>query len=450
MKRYIILSAIALSLTILNAADDLSTMLSDGKVSANVRYYYIETQKDKVNAPHTSAHSNAIGGQLSYTTADWNGLSVGATFMTTNGFALPNTVDTSTIGKDNGVREEGSAGGNKAQASFSILGEAFVNYKYDDIEFLYGRKVIKTPLIHAKDVRMIPSAVQGAFINYDLNDNSSLEVAYLTHFKQRTSDEFTNIIEHALGDKTKEVTGSNKGDLLFVDYKYKADAYEVNLYDYYAQDFINSIYLDASFSNTLLDSWKYKITGQYINQTSVGNADDNLADATSVTGGKKINSNSLAFKFNLKKSESSFNIAYSKVFKDSNKHDSLVTPYDGTPLLTNMITSNALFASNYGKGLTSDSVYIGGANGVKLGYAQTYGFLGLKEIKTSIAYLYINNSRFKDSEHDYNAVLAYTRNKFSLALKGIWVKYNATSSANGTINQDNKFIQYRVIANYKF
>ena len=67
--------------------------------------FILATDKDKNNQPNTSAHSNAIGGQLSYTTSTFNGFKTGVTFMTTNGFALPSSVDTSTLGRDNGIRK---------------------------------------------------------------------------------------------------------------------------------------------------------------------------------------------------------------------------------------------------------------------------------------------------------------------------------------------------------
>jgi len=434
----------------IEAADSLESWFKDGKVKGNIKYYFIETNKDHANTPDTSAYANSVGGQLSYTTSDFHGLSSGATFMTTNGFALPGLVDASIIGRDNGVRVEGSPGGKVAQESFSILGEAFVNYKYENLELLYGRKVIKTPLVNAKVVRLLPSAVQGAFVKYNLNEKNSIEVSYLTHFKQRTSDKFIDIIKHALGSKTKEITGSNGGGLAFADYKLKAKNFNMNVYDYYANNFINSAYIGAKFNSKLSKTWKYGFAAQYINQMSIGNANTNLAKTNSATGGKAISTNAFGLKANIKNKESNFALAYTKVLRDSNKHDSLVMPYDGTPLFTNMITSNSLFMSNYGKGLTSDSVYIGGSQGIKLTYGQKYGFIGLKNFKTTLTYLNTTNARFKKAQQDYNIVLGYAKNKFSLALKGIWVMNNSSMAANGTVSQLKQLTQYRVIANYKF
>jgi len=447
MKHFILIPFIFASS--LFAADSITTWFEEGSVKGNVKYYFIETKKDKSDGSSPSSHANSLGGTLSYTTGNLYGFSTGATFMTTNGFALPSSVDTSILGRDNGVREEGSISGEIAQDSFSVLGEVFLKYQYEDFTALYGRTVIKTPLIHAKEVRMLPSAVQGAFVDYQLNE-TNLGASYLSHFKQRTSSKFVNIIEHALGDKTQEITGSTSGEVIILDAVYKNEKLELKAYNYYADNFLNSLYLDASFKNKINTNWSYNAAVQYINQTSIGNADDYFKKSSSVTGGKEIEVNALSAKIGFGYKEANFVFALSEVLKDNSKHDSLVLPWDGTPLLTNMITSNDLFQSNYGKSLTADSIYIGGSRGVKLGYTQKYDFTGVEGFKTMVSYLNIDNEKFKNNQEDFNAVISYTINSFSLALKGIWVNDNTSQKEDGSINQDDSLTQYRVIANYKF
>jgi len=433
------------------AVDSVQSWFEEGTVKGNVKYYYIETKKDIPNSPSTSAHANAIGGQLGYTTANWNGFQTGATFMTTNGFALPNSVDTSILGKDNGVRFNGTPAQKSevAQDSFAVLGEVFMKYTYKDFSALYGRQVIKTPLIHAKEVRMLPSAVQGAFVDYKLG-NASVGASYLTHFKQRTSDQFTNIIKHALGDNTRAITGDDEGEVVVIDGVYKADSASVKLYNYYAKDFMNSLYIDADYKNKLDSGLTVNVGLQYINQKSIGNADDNLRDNTAFTGGKRISSNAFGLKIGAGYDESKLDLAFTKVLADSDRHDSLVLPWDGTPLYSNMITSNDLFQSNYGKALNADSIYIGGSAGMKLAYTQKYDFTGFKGLKTVVSYLNVDNSKFANNQRDYNAVIAYGIGNFSLALKGIWVRHNTSQNTVGTVSQIDKLTQYRVIANLKF
>lgn len=441
---------LALFYSSIQAADSLQQWFEEGKVKGNVRYYYIETKKDKANGSHTSAHANAVGGQLAYQTGSLNGLQLGMTFMTTNGFALPSSVDTSILGRDNGIRLENDASGDIAQDSFSVLGEAFIKYNYKDFNALYGRKVIKTPLMDAKDVRMLPSAVQGAFVDYTLESGIVVGASYLTHFKQRTSSVFTNIVKHALGDQTIAVTGSDKGEVIAVDTVYRSDKTSFQVYDYYAADFINSFYVDAAYKNKLSSGFGYTVSGQYINVRSVGNAETNLAQVGSATGGKKISSNLLGWKVDMSYDETAFTLAYSKVLSNDDRHDSLILPWDGTPLYTNMITSNDLFQSNYGKALNADSIYIGGSEGVKLAYTQKYDFTGVEGFKTVISYLHADNDKFAHAQRDYNAVVAYGIGSFTLALKGIWVRYNSSADQIGTVSQIDKLNQYRVIANYNF
>lgn len=425
----------------------LSEVFSEAKVSGNVMYYYIQTDKDNAATADTSAKANSVGGQLSFDTASLYGVSAGVTFMTTNPFLLnddPSKVETSIIGKNNAAR------GADPTEGFSILGEAYLAYSYADFDFTLGRKAIKTPFVHSKYVRMIPSTVEGLFGSYALNKKSNIEVAYLSRFKQRTSDKFIDIIAHALGANTKAVTGSDGGYLAMFGVNYIQDEISVKAYDYYADDFINSLYLDTSYK-TELSTAKVSFAGQYINQKSIGNADTNLAQVGSVTDGKKINVNAFGLKATASISDAKFVLAYSKVLKDDTKHDSMVLPWDGTPLFANSITSNDLFQSLHGSALKADSIYIGGSQGIKIAYNQKYDSLGLKGFSTAFGYLNTSNSRFAKDQHDYNAVLGYKYDKhFSLFLKGIWVKNNTGADETGTITQLKQLSQYRVIANYKF
>jgi hypothetical protein len=257
--------------------------------------------------------------------------------------------------------------------------------------------------------------------------------------------------EHALGDKTEEITGSKTGGVFMAGIDYKKESYSLKAYDYYAQDFLNSLYIDAVYKMNV-SNVKLTFAGQYINQTSVGNADTNLQNDLTLSGGS-ISVNAIGLKAVAVLKSAKITLAYSNVFRNEGKHDSLVLPWDGTPLFTNMITSNDLFQSIYGSALKADSIYIGGSQGIKLAYNQKFDSFGLDGFSTTLAYLNTSNSRtgFKNAQQDYNLVLGYKANKaFSVALKGIWVQDNTGASEVGTVTQLKLLSQYRVIANYKF
>ena len=373
--KYMVGLSLAASLS-LQGADGFERWFKEGNVHGNIKYYYIDTVKEG-GAPDSSQHANAIGGQLGYVTGSLYGLKIGATFMTTNPFAIPSnpvSVDTSIIGRDNGVYNQNVA---DADDGFSVLGEVYGQYNRDNYELWYGRKIIETPLIDAKEVRMLPSSVEGGMASIKLTSETQISAGFIDKFKQRTSDRFIDIVEHALGMKTHAITGNSSGYVLPVSLSYKDKAVSVRIYDYYSPDFMNSIYADGTFTNRLDGGISYLASVQAMAQESVGNANSNLASDTTLAGGQ-INAQELGAKLGVTYQDSTVMAAYSHVFSNGGDHDSLVLPWDGTPLFTNMITSNDLFVSNYGQGLTSDSAYIGGTTGIKLGVSQKLDFTGIK------------------------------------------------------------------------
>lgn len=455
MNKSIVLAA--LCTFSLQAADGLDTWLKEGHVNGNLKYYYITTAKDGGNQATTSQHANAVGGQLGYTTGSLYGLKLGATLMGTTGLAMSGNLannDTSLVARDEGVRLDGSANGVHADDAFVVLGEVYGLYNRDNYELWYGRKVIETPLIDAKEsARMLPSAVEGAMGSVKLQNGIELSAGYLSGFKQRTSNSYSNIIEHALGANTRVITGHDEGYMIPIVLRYNNNLLSVRMYDYYAPDFMNAIYADATFTNKLNSDWSYSAALQGINETSIGNANSTAAKA--IMGGE-INAQELGAKMSATFRDTTVMAAYSHVFNNEGEHDSLITPWDGTPLFTNMLTANNLFMSDYGKGLQSDSAYIGGTTGVKVGLNQKLDFTGVKGIMAAISYAQYDGSRFTHGpQEDVNGELYYTVGNLALALKGIWSSNNTALLGNDSHNVNNikvsdDFAQYRAIANYKF
>lgn len=445
MKKSIALSFICcLSLY---AADGLGTWLKEGKMYGDIRYFYINTAKEN-NGVNTSQHGNAIGGQLGYTTGTLYGFKLGTTLMTTIPFANPDNpknVETSILARDNGVRVYNSPNGPNADDGFAILGEAYVQYNRDNYELWYGRRVLQSPLFDAKDVRMLPSSLQGGVAKVSFDNKIDVSAGYFDKFKQRTSDQFINIIKHALGANTLAITGSDEGYMIPLSLSWQNSSLSVNIYDDYAPNFMNSLYADVTYKDKINSEYSYIASVQGMIQDSIGNADNYLAE-----NGGKINAQVVAAKVAVTRQDTTIMAACSHVSNNSGDHDSLVLPWDGTPLYTNMLTSNELFSSDYGRALTSDTGYIGGTTGIKFGVMQKFDFTGLEGFKGILEYARFDSGRFPEAQKDINAAIGYTKDNFSLDLKGIWVQNNTTASALGIINQDQKFTQYRVIGNYRF
>lgn len=454
MKKAIFVSgALAASLY---GADTLATAFSEGKTHGNVKYYFIETNKENsASGLDSSAWANSIGGQLGYTTDRLYGFTLGATFMTTNPFALPGNVDTSIIGRDNGIQ-----GTEDPTEGFSVLGEAYLDYQYQGLDLWYGRKTIMTPLVNAKEVRMLPSTVEGGDLSYSFENGIKIGAGYLDKFKQRTSSRFVNIVEHALGLNTETITGHTTGNVLPAYIEWHDAHHVARLYNYYSIDFMNMTYFDAVHNHKVNDSVSWSAGIQGMHQHGIGHSVGAMENNTAAYGGK-INGRFFGLKAGATIDESSFLLAYTNVLGSrDNEHNSLSLPWDGTPLFTDMITSNNLFSSNYGQGLTSSGGYIAGTSGFKAGYTQKYDFTGINGFKSVLSYAYYDNSNFIKAQQDINLVLAYGIGHFDLVLKGIWVRNNSSNSATdadikageagASISQIDKLTQYRVIANYKF
>lgn len=438
---------------------NVNDWFDEGQAHGNIKYYFIETNKEN-SGSSTSAYANSIGGQLGYTTGELYGFTMGGTFMTTNPFALPHSVDTSIIGRDNAIQQGLPAGDPVAQEGFSVLGEIYLDYQYQGVNVWYGRKTIKTPLVNAKEVRMIPSSVEGGDLSYAFENGMKIGGGYFDKFKQRTSSRFVNIVEHALGINTETITGHKTGSILPAYLEWHDAHHIVRLYNYYSQDFMNMTYFDATHTHQVNDDFSWSAGIQGMHQHGVGHSARAMEDDTAAYGGK-INGRFFGLKAGANYDESSFLLAYTNVVGSrTDEHNSLVLPWDGTPLFSDMITSNDLFASNYGQGLTSSGGYIAGTSGFKGAYTQRYDFTGLRGFKSVLSYAYYDNSNFIDAQQDINLVLAYGTGQFNLALKGIWVTNNASNTAadadikagesGASISQIDKLTQYRVIANYTF
>jgi len=446
---------------------NLKDWFAEGSSHGNIKYYFIETnKKNDASSLDSSAWANSIGGKLGYKTAKLYGFTMGATFMTTNPFALPGNVDTSIIGRDNAVQQGKSPGDPIAQKGFSVLGEAYLDYQYQGLDAWYGRRVEKTPLVNPKEVRMIPSSIEGGDVSYSFENGLKLGAGYLDKFKQRTSSEFHNMVKHALGDQAIAITGSDRGSVIPAYLEWRDAHHTVRMYNYFTQDLVNSTYFDAVHKHEVNKDFTWFAGLQGMHQHGIGHAksasfNTKLADGTATTASADINARFFGLKAGATYADSSFLLAYTNVLGSrANEHNSLMLPWDGTPLFTDMITSNDLFTSNYGQGMTSSGGYIAGTSGIKAGYTQKYDFTGFKGFKSVLSYAYYDNTNFIKAQQDINLVLAYKISDFSLALKGIWVNNNAGNTAADTdvkagevgasIVQIDKLSQYRVIANWKF
>jgi hypothetical protein len=439
MNKKIALSVFATALlgaANVQGAEDLSTMFSEGKTSGQIRMFHINrddnTKKDRQIA-------TAIGGHLKFETAAYEGLNFGAAFYTTN--RIFSGLEKDVMGPNASLlANDGS--------SYSILGEAYVQYAISNTVLKGGRQKLDTPLAGSDDARMLPNLFEAyLLINKDIPD-TTLIAGHVTKFAPGTfanqyaggilgvtsgytavaannaayQGEFTNMGTWAIDKKTDGVS--------VVSATYTGvENLKLQLWDYYAHDILNAVYGEANFSWKCLvtDAIKPSLSAQFIKEDDVG---DSLAG--------KVSSLYWGAKFDAKVSDFTLSLAYSQQSKaDSaaeNLKKSTISPWGGMPAYTQgMVTRHQFIAGTDAAKVAANYNFKNvGANVNLTGYYAEYDMddnSGLGTARTA-------------SEAGFDAIYSPE------AVKNLQLRLRGNFPRDYTNGRD--WDEYRLIANYNF
>jgi len=423
----------------LNAADDINSMFSEGKVSGQVRMFYIDREYQGSAGNTTHRGSTAIGGYAKYETASLNGLTLGAAFYTTNEIDSRNTMDQTLFGRDND--------------NYTILGEAYLQYKYQNTIFKGGRQKLVTPMLADDDARMLPNLFEAYVLtNKDIAD-TTLTLGHVTKFAQGTFgrtysrgllaatsgysyvdslnqvESFANVGTYAFGEKTDGITMASASYTGIKNLK-------VDLWDYYAHDIMNIIYGEANVS------WKCLITDalkpyagvQMIKEDSVGDEFGGEIDSMYIAGkfGVKVQNFDLSFAYSQTDENSAAELA------EGGLANAIVSPWGGMPAYT--------------QGMVTRHMFLAGTDAAKVAASYNFKDMGAN-LTTGVYYTEFDmdaNSGYgverTASEAGFDAI--YNPQAFKnlqLRLRGNFPRGFA-ESASGKTGWD----EYRFIANYNF
>ncbi|HUH42195.1 MAG TPA: OprD family outer membrane porin [Sulfurimonas sp.] len=366
MSKQIGLSVLVASMVLissLNGADDINTMFSEGKVSGQARMFYIDREYQGSAGTRTHRGSTAIGGYIKYETAELEGFNLGAAFYTTNKVDSRNTIDQTLLGEDND--------------NYTILGEAYLQYKHGNTSFKGGRQKLSTPMLGDDDARMIPNLFEAYVLTNKDIANTTLTLGHVTKFAQGTfgrvysatptatnankllsaisgysyvdslnqTGEFKNVGDYAFGNSTDGITMAS------ITYT-GIQNLKLTLWDYYAHDIMNIVYgeADISWSCLITDAIKPYAGVQVIKEDSVGDE----------VGGD-INSRYAAAKLGFKVENFDLSFAYSKTGDNDSAEaaaggvaNAIISPWGGTPAYTQgMVTRHAFMAGTAASKVTA-------------------------------------------------------------------------------------------------
>jgi hypothetical protein len=451
MRGTVSLSLLASALVVnAMAADSLESMFKEGKASGQIRYFYV----DRDYSGDVSIHRNAmaIGGHLKYETAAWNGVNAGAAFYTTNGLGLRankatnSEVDPTLLGKGN--------------ESYSMLGEAYLQYKNGNTTLKGGRQKIDTPLAGSDDARMVPNLFEAYLLtNSDIKD-TAIVAGHITKFAQGTFGrvysngdtynkflsvtsgyslvdaknqvgEFVNMGTYAIGDSTAGVS------VLSATYT-GIKGLKLQVWDYYAHDILNAIYAEANYGWSYGNGISPYVGVQWINERDVGSNNANVA-----YGLNKIESDFVAAKIGLKVANFDLSAAISHNTKDADAavNGGTITPWGGMPAYT--------------QGMVTRHQFLAGTDAWKVAAGYDWKDYGIN-LNTSGYYASFDMDRLNGYSH---ASASENSSEFGFdmiynpqLIKNLQLRFRGNfprdfqERTSGSFDWD----EYRVIANYNF
>lgn len=172
------------------AADSLDAAIKGATTSGQFRFGYINVSPDVAGASDTSAA--AIGGYIKLETAEWKRLQVAiAPYFSEKIDAL------------SGDEASGELNGDFFDAnndSYAYLGEAYLNYRFNNGSFRLGRQQLDNPFLNGDDIRMSPNTFNAGWLTYEVNKSLKLEAGLVNSWAGIDSGDDKNKFKDAGGD----------------------------------------------------------------------------------------------------------------------------------------------------------------------------------------------------------------------------------------------------------
>lgn len=408
MKKKIILSVMLSSAIFASEQDSkkeaksLEEAFKLAQIEGQLRAIY--QSNSKLNGEKTS--DMLVGGKLGIETASLYGVSVGATFYTSN--AVSN--------KEN-FKDGDYYNGANGDKDYTLPGEAFVKYGFGGVELKVGRMELDTALANSDDIRMIPNLYTAAMLTYSPIDKLNITVGAVTQMAG-----WENGGDHAKFVKMGEViesatTDGGVWDAFFADNSNAREsklylagvAYEHEMFGAQAwygrqTEIMDTYYLEGNVKPFESDALGVNIVAQYMKEKAIGKLKSYSENAGNEA--TKIDSNIYGIALELESKATGLNAAFA--YNKSGKKDGY--------------HSNGGTASFFGGGkdplLTSMDVETANGEGDIRAYKGEVGFdfakVGVDGLGTSIAHAYFDKKASDSYSKETDITVSYGLGKASI------------------------------------
>lgn len=235
---------------LLKERETILDALNPPEIDFHLRAFYMDRSFERSPYQQTLA----LGGWFKYRTRWWNHLSVGLTPYVT----MPLAFDDADRG-GTGVLPQNQEG-------YAVLGEAYLQLRLGNTLGRVYRQELHTPWINTYDFRLVPVTYEALSVqNKDL-PHTTITAAYVTGIKGWTNTSFQSMSEAA------GFSGTDEPVILAGGVFAPGEDLTVQLWDFWAQEYMNTMYMEAKYSWHLGHDLKLTPALQFTKQQDVGDA----------------------------------------------------------------------------------------------------------------------------------------------------------------------------------
>ena len=383
----------------LSAPGKLGHFIRDGKLIAKYRTYYLNRQ---FNLPKTQK-SMAVGGWLGYETVPVHGISAGLVGYLSQGFVLTDP------------DQDGANLLAPGQKSFVVLGQAYLQAEYAKNTVRLFRQKIETPFMNFYDIRMAPVTYEAYTFASSIIPQIDFFISHIKKIKRWNDTKFVTLSEAAgFSGRDDPVTAAG---VVWT----PTDAYTVQVWEYYCNEFMNVLYVQADAFFELAEDLEITGSLQAFDQQDIGKAVDGDFH-TGMVGLQAV------------LSTCGFDVTLGGTV--TNKDHDIVNPWGSCPGFTSIMEEDCNLA---------------GEKALLAGLAYDFNRIGIPGLS---AYTYYTQAYMSPDgwfagpvQREIDLTIDY---HFPMQLEGLWLRMRAARVEHSFSTASADYTDYRIILNYDF
>jgi len=165
---------------------------------------------------------------------------------------------------------------NQDKGSYLMLGEAYLNLSYENIELRLGRQRLDTPHMDSDDLRIVPNLFEAYMAEFKLADNLHTGIGFV-----RNMSGWENGADQSHFEGVGDVLGGDGNKSWLAWASHEGELVDSNVWYYNIPDHLQIIYADVTHGGQLTNDVSYELGlqfdwGEDIGDVHMGNVDSKI------------------------------------------------------------------------------------------------------------------------------------------------------------------------------